>query len=162
MFSRSACTFFSAKKNRDPCPSHLKPALGDVSGSEMHCVKTLAPQIGNPKCATSVPIDIFGGESSVTWWILLGLEPWCMVKFVVNSWWIFQRGKSKQTTFCRFFAANFAAYANYILTQKLRRKLRRQNFASKTSPTKSRQLSAFDKKICCSCGYLHKHACSAV
>ena len=47
----------------------------------------------------------------------------------------------KQIEFCRFFAANFAAYPNYILTQKLRR----QNFASKNLPTKSRQLFAFDK-----------------
>ena len=55
-----------------------------------------------------------------------------------------EENKSKYF-FRRFFTANFAAYPNYILTQKLRRKLCRQNFASNKLPTKSRQLFAFDK-----------------
>jgi len=45
-----------------------------------------------------------------------------------------EENKSKEK-FGQFFAANFAAYSHYIVTQKLRRKLRRQNFASTNSPT---------------------------
>ena len=75
--------------NYDPCC----PAFGDVSRCEMRCIKTLAPQIGNPNCATRVLITIFGGESFATWWILLGLGPWCMVKFVVKFLWNFERGE---------------------------------------------------------------------
>jgi|Cyp1metagenome_2_1107374.scaffolds.fasta_scaffold44681_6 hypothetical protein len=33
-------------------------------------------------------MNIFGGEIFAGWWILLGLGPWCMVKFVVIFWWI--------------------------------------------------------------------------
>ena len=71
----------------------------------------------------------------------------------------FKEENKSNEKFGQFFAANFAAYSHYIVTQKLRRKLRRQNFASKKVPTKSRQLFAVDKLISCPCGHLHKQTC---
>ena len=131
---------FFLKKHNPRC-SHLSPAFGDVSRSEMRCIKTLAPQIGHPNSAKRVywcSLNIFGGESLATWWILFGAlvhgEVCCEISVD------FLRGKYKQIKICRFFA-NFAAYPNYTLAQKLRW----QNFAGKNSPTKSRQLFAVDK-----------------
>ena len=62
-----------------------------------------------------------------TWWILLGLGPWCMVKCVVNVRWIFLK--------------------RLILRRKLRRipqttyllRIFTENFAGKTSPAKIHQ-----------------------
>jgi hypothetical protein len=48
-------------KNQDPCEKPPKPGIGDVSRSARRCIKTLAPQIGNPNCATKILMNIFGG-----------------------------------------------------------------------------------------------------
>jgi len=48
-------------KNQDPCEKPPKPGIGDVSRSERRCIKTLAPQIGNPNCATQILMNICGG-----------------------------------------------------------------------------------------------------
>ena len=120
--------FFRVKKNHDLCCSHLKPAFGDLSRCEMRCIKTLAPQIGNPNCATRVLITIFGGESFATWWILLGLGPWRMVKFVVNLFK--EENKSKKQ-----IADSSQTISPHTQTTYLLRNFA-WNFAGKTSPAK--------------------------
>ena len=93
----------------------------------MRCIKTLAPQIGNPNCATRIWMNIFGWENFAAWWILLG---WGLVKFVVCAVFFLKRkiktincaNSSRQTsphTFTTYLLRHFAA-----------------NFAGKTSPAK--------------------------
>ena len=83
-------------------------------------------------------MNIFGPA----WWTF-----WfgALVKYVVKFRWNLKR--NIKATFCRFFAANFAAY---LLTTSLRK------FAGKTSSTIFRQLHLANKYL--ACGHLHEHA----
>ena len=94
----------------------------------MRCIKTLDLQIGNPNCATRILITIFGGESFATWWILLGLGPWRMVKFVVNLFK--EENKSKKQ-----IADSSQQISPHTQTTYLLRNFA-WNFAGKTSPAK--------------------------
>lgn len=70
----------------------------------------------------------------------LGSGPWCVVKCVVKSRCSFFENKKK-----RIFSRKLRRILRliyYMITQKLCRKLRRQNFTGKTLPTKFCQLSA--------------------
>ena len=84
-----------------------------------------------------------------------------MVKFVVKFRWICLKRKIKTNQNSPVLRRKLRRILTLhtVLTQKLRRKLRRQNFASKKVPTKSRQLFAVDKLISCPCGHLHKQTC---
>ena len=75
-------------------------------------------------------MNIFGGENFAAWWILLGLGPWCMVKFVVKFWWILLKRKIKANKILP------------ILRRKLRRILALHSYSEtspQTSPAQIRQ-----------------------
>ena len=74
-------------------------------------------------------MNIFGGDNLATWWILLGLGPWRMVKFVVKIRWIFLKRKIKTIKSNKQLP---------ILHRKFRR-IPKLHTYSETSPAKLRQ-----------------------
>jgi len=61
----------------------------------MRCIKTLAPQIDNPNCASKILMNIWWGKFRRLV-EFLGLGPWCMVKFVVEFLWICLKRKIQE------------------------------------------------------------------
>ena len=118
------------------------------------CIKTLARHIGNPNSATRTFMNIsFFPPSGFSWVWGLGAS-WILL-------WNFGGFFKEENQSQQNFADSSPQTSPHTQTTYSLRNFA-ANFAGKTSPTESRQLFAFDKKIGCPCGHSHRHACSSV
>ena len=138
LFRRSACTFFSGKKNmilavatwtcnrgRESLCNALHQNTGPTNWQSKLCDKDLTEYIWWKKIAA--------------WWILLGLGPWCMVKLVVKlsvHFWKRKIKTNKCSSILRHKLRGILTLHTYSETspQTSPAELRQQKFANKISP----------------------------